>query len=275
MKRILVADDDPLILQLIEHILAGPDHALTMARDGREAFAQIQQNDFDLVLTDIWMPELDGLELLRRTKQLKPELKVIVMTADNTPENVVRSIKNQAFDYVAKPFAVEALREVIHAALAAPAAEIEVLVARPEWIELRLPCELGAAQRVHRFLREVKADLPEEVREAVGIAFRELLTNAIEHGGGFDPSQKVSICYIRLKRMILYRISDPGHGFRFDELAHSALANPPDEPARHLEVRQEQGMRSGGFGILIAKNLVDELIYNDKQNEVLFVKYLD
>lgn len=275
MKRILVADDDPLILELMEHVLAPPEFRLTQVRDGAAALQHIQENDFDLVLTDIWMPEMDGLELLRRAKQLKPELKIIVMTADSTPENVVRSIKNQAHDYVAKPFPVALLLEVVRAALEAPAGEIEVLVARPDWIELRLPCKLGVAQRVHRFLREVKGDLPEEVREAVGTAFRELLTNAIEHGGGFDPEQKVSICYIRMKRMILYRISDPGHGFRFDELAHAAVSNPPAEPLRHLDVREERRMRGGGFGILIARQVVDELLYNDKQNEVVFVKYLD
>ena len=275
VKRILVADDDPLILELIEHVLPPPEFSLTLAQDGAEALRQIQQKDFDLVLTDIWMPEMDGLELLRQAKQLKPDLRVIVMTADSTPENVVRSIRNQAHDYVAKPFSVTLLLEVVRAALEAPAGEIEVLVAQPDWIELRLPCELGAAQRVHRFLHEVKADLPQEVREAVGTAFRELLTNAIEHGGGFDPKQKVSICYIRLKRMILYRISDPGHGFHFDELAHAAVSNPPEEPLRHLEVREERQMRSGGFGILIARQVVDELLYNDKQNEVVFVKYLD
>lgn len=275
MKHILVADDDSLTLELIQHILRAPGVELTLARDGREAFSQLQRSPFDLVLTDISMPHMDGLELLRRAKELRPSLKVIVMTGYNTPENVVASIKSQAFDYVAKPFAVELLRDVVKTALEAAAGEIEVLVAQPEWIELRVPCDLAVAQRLHRFLREVEADLPADVREAAGIAFREMLTNAIEHGGHFDPDQKVTICYIRLKRMILYRISDPGHGFRFDELAHAAVTNPIEDPTRHLTVRAEKGLRGGGFGILLTRNVADELIYNEKQNEVLFVKYLD
>lgn len=275
VKRILVADDDNLTLELIQHILRAPDVELTLARDGREALAQIRQKHFDLVLTDIQMPQMDGLELLTRVKELRPSLKVIVMTGYNTPENVAASIKSQAFDYVAKPFAVEYLVDLVKTALEATAREIEVLVAQPNWVELRVPCDLAVAHRVQHFLREVEADLDSDVRDAVGIAFRELLTNAIEHGGQFDPAQKVTICYIRLKRMILYRISDPGRGFRFDELAHAAIMNPSEDPTRHLDVRAEKGMRGGGFGILLARNVVDELIYNETQNEVLFVKYLD
>jgi len=65
-------------------------------------------------------------------------------------------------------------------------------------------------------------------------------------------------------------------GKRRDEapIAHAAIANPPGDPARHLEIRAEQGVRPGGFGILLTRNLVDELIYSEKGNEVLFIKYL-
>jgi hypothetical protein len=57
-------------------------------------------------------------------------------------------------------------------------------------------------------------------------------------------------------------------------IAHAAIANPPGEPAKHLEIRAEQGVRPGGFGIMLTRNLVDELIYSEKGNEVLFIKYL-
>ena len=71
------------------------------------------------------------------------------------------------------------------------------------------------------------------------------------------------------------KIKDPGAGFSLEELKHSALANPPDEPFHHMERREALGMRPGGFGILMSKKLVDELLYNDKGNEVLLIKYLD
>ena len=56
---------------------------------------------------------------------------------------------------------------------------------------------------------------------------------------------------------------------------HSALANPPDDPIRHAVYREEHGLRPGGYGVLVAKELVDELIYDEKGNDVLLIKYLD
>jgi anti-sigma regulatory factor (Ser/Thr protein kinase) len=107
------------------------------------------------------------------------------------------------------------------------------------------------------------------------MAFREMLTNAIEHGGRLDPNQDVEISYVRARHMVTCRISDPGGGFTLDEIPHAAIANPANEPVRHLEYRDAQGMRPGGFGVLLAQQLVDQLIYSEQGNEVLLVKYLD
>jgi len=82
------------------------------------------------------------------------------------------------------------------------------------------------------------------------------------------------VTYVHTTRAIVYLIQDPGAGFSFDAIEHAAIANPPDDPAHHLEIRAEMGVRPGGFGILLTRNLVDELVYNEKGNEVLFIKYL-
>jgi hypothetical protein len=58
-------------------------------------------------------------------------------------------------------------------------------------------------------------------------------------------------------------------------LQHAAISNPPDDPIRHMNVREEKGLRPGGLGILMTMSLVDELLYNEAQNEVVFIKYLD
>jgi anti-sigma regulatory factor (Ser/Thr protein kinase) len=105
--------------------------------------------------------------------------------------------------------------------------------------------------------------------------FRELLNNAIEHGGKCDLSQQVEVKYIRLKRAVLYSIKDPGEGFDLKAIEHAAVANPEDQPFYHMEVRQQKGLRPGGFGIMLASQSVDELIYNEKHNELIFIKYLD
>ena len=99
--------------------------------------------------------------------------------------------------------------------------------------------------------------------------------NAIEHGGRLDPSKYVYISYVRAKHMVQCIVKDPGEGFTLDEIPHAAIANPTDDPIHHVAYREAQGMRPGGFGLLLAKHLVDELLYNEKGNDVLLVKYLD
>ena len=102
---------------------------------------------------------------------------------------------------------------------------IEVLSARPEWITLRARCRTVTADRVVRFMRELKMDLEEDEREKIAMAFREMLMNAIEHGAGFDPDKTVEIRYVRTGRVI-YQIHDPGEGFSFNALPHAAISNP-------------------------------------------------
>ena len=152
---------------------------------------------------------------------------------------------------------------------------IEVISARPEWVELVAPCTLAMVDRIQSFVLQLETNLPEPAREAVAQAFRELLNNAIEWGGKLDPDRKVRISCLRAKRLLLFRIADPGDGFDIDKLRHAAIANPADSPLEHAIIREEQGLRPGGLGLMMTQSLVDELIYNEARNEVVFIKYLD
>lgn len=151
---------------------------------------------------------------------------------------------------------------------------IEVTSAQPHWVELLVPCTREAADKIEMVVERLGADLPENVLDSVAYAFRELLLNAVEWGGQLDPNRKVRIACLRTNRMLMYRIADPGPGFNFDNLAHSAISHP-DQPVEHMRIREEQGLRPGGFGILMVKAKVDELVYNEKHNEVIFIKYLE
>ena len=73
----------------------------------------------------------------------------------------------------------------------------------------------------------------------------------------------------------MYRIADPGPGFNIEDLPHAAIGQPSGDPIEHMDVREAKGIRPGGFGLLIVRASVDELLYNEKRNEVVFVKYLD
>jgi len=273
---LLLVDDDPAVHELLGAVLRPPDWRIESAYDGIEGFDRVEKRSYDMVLTDVRMPGLDGLELLHRIREIRPEAKVMVMTAESTPANIVRAIRDQAFCYFSKPFSPSAVADMITQAVNTHhwQDDIEVLSAAPEWISLRLRCKMETADRLMQFVREMEMDFAPEERENIASAFRELLMNAIEHGGGSDPNKRVQVTYVRTTRAILYVIQDPGQGFSFDDIDHAAVANPPDEPVRHLEIRAEKGVRPGGFGILLTRNLVDELVYNEKGNEVLFIKYL-
>jgi anti-sigma regulatory factor (Ser/Thr protein kinase) len=75
--------------------------------------------------------------------------------------------------------------------------------------------------------------------------------------------------------MVLIHVKDAGPGFSMNDVAHAAVNNPPEEPLRHIEFRSQLGMRPGGFGIMLVKQVADELLYNEQGNEVVFLKYLD
>jgi CheY-like chemotaxis protein/anti-sigma regulatory factor (Ser/Thr protein kinase) len=277
MSKILVVEDDRATRHLLTGLLKAANFSVAAAQDGANALRHLKRQSFDLMLLDIWMPRMNGLELLARLRREPLRPKVVVMTSDDTPETLLQAVREQAYQYVTKPVEPKALVELLrHVLTTAPASPpIEVISAKPSWVELLVPCEREAADRIQSFMAHLEADLAPELRESVGTAFRELLLNAIEWGGRLDPNRKVRIAYLRANRMLLYRIADPGPGFSLKGLTHAAVGHPAGSPLNHMDSREEKGLRPGGFGIMISQAKVDELVYNEAQNEVVFVKYLD
>ena len=277
MPRILVVDDDRTTRELLRLQLRAAGYAVETAGDGKAALARVRRKKFDLVLLDVWMPGMDGLTVLARLRDEPSQPRVVVMTADDTSDTLLRAIRAQAYRFVTKPVEPKELVKLVRSTLDSKAGvrPIEVVSARPDWVELVVPCDRAAAERIQEFMARLDSDLPADVRSSVGQAFRELLMNAIEWGGKLDPGQTVRISCLRARRMLLYRIADPGQGFSFEGLSHSALNNPPDQPIEHALEREKKGLRPGGFGLLMTRQTVDELLYNEAHNEVVFVKYLD
>jgi len=272
---ILVVDDDRTSRHLTESLLKREGWKVTGAKDGVDALKLLRTRRFTLMLLDVWMPRMNGLELLEQLRTLEHRPRVVVMTSDETPATLLQAVRDQAFTYVHKPVDAEFLIETVRLAIAAPETRpIEVISARPEWVELILPCTREAANRLQSVMAHLDTDLPAELRDSIAYAFRELLLNAVEWGGKLDPKHTVRISYLRAKRMVMYRILDPGAGFNIDNLPHAAISHP-DSPIAHMEVRDAKGLRAGGFGLLTVQSSVDELLYNEKRNEVVFVKYLD
>jgi anti-sigma regulatory factor (Ser/Thr protein kinase) len=219
---------------------------------------------------------MSGLDVLAQLRTRKARPRVVVMTSDDTPETLLKAVREDAFKYVKKPVESTALLETVREALESPeVSPIEVVSARSDWVELMVPCTRESADRIQTVTAHLDTDLAPELRESIAAALRELVLNAMEWGGRFDPSRKVRIAYLRASRLVMYRIADPGPGFNIEELPHSAIGQPSGDPIAHMQVRETKGLRPGGFGLLMVRANVDELVYNEKRNEVVFIKYLD
>lgn len=268
-RRILVADADPAAGELLAPAFSARGWTLESVQTPAESLARVAAEPFDAVVL-----AFDG-DWLERIRSLCPGARAILIPSDSAPERVIAAIRARAFSYFNKPFSPVAVAEMIALALASSSWEddIEPVSCRSDWLTFRVRCKFDTADRVVQFVRELTADLSPGKREDVAAAVRELLLNAIEHGAHGDPRKRVVLSLLRTARAVLCHIRDPGPGFSFDAISHAAVANPPGEPVRHVEIRAEHGFRPGGFGILLTRNLVDELHYNEKGNEVLFIKY--
>ena len=274
-RRLLLLDADPSIQEYLAGLLKREDRQVEEVSDSREAIDRIRAAPIDVFLAGPTGNGFDPLKLLRRVRSIRPQTKVI-LTGDANPQKIIQCIRQRAFSYFHRPLIGPSLSEMVQHAIDAESwqDDIRVVSALPEWITLDVRCKIDAADRTTHFLREIQADLSPQVAEDVAAAFRELLMNAIEHGGRNDPRKHVRASLVRTARALIVHIHDPGTGFSLDFLPHAAISNPEDSPIRHVEVRAEEGKRPGGFGILLTKNLVNELLYNERGNAVLFVKYL-
>jgi DNA-binding response OmpR family regulator len=277
-KNALVVASGAEVDELLTGVLAGEGWNIRHIVDNHHALALARMEPFDLIITGRKTLGPDDVELFRKIRGARPHVRLIILTDEFTPGDVISAMREGAFSYFSAPFQPSELAEMVRAAMAEPCWDdgIEVLSATPEWVSLTARCDLGTANRLVQFLHGIRdPSIPEDEKDQVITAFKEILINAMEHGAHFDSSQHVEISFIRARRAIACRVKDPGKGFSLEELHHAAAGSSPEDLFSHTRVRDERGLRPGGFGILMAKKLVDELIYSEKGNEVVLVKYLD
>lgn len=256
---------DPLAGAVIEEAVGEAD-----------ALRRLRRRAYDLVVTSPHTTISHDLALLSEMREVRPGVKTILLAPQFTPEDVIAAIGAHVFAVFDFPHDPGEVASMARRALDAASWRdgIEVRSARPDWLSLRVDCRLLSAERVVTFLRELRPEVPEAEREEALTGFREILLNAMEHGGRFDPDQVVEVTAVRTARTVVYYVRDPGPGFPREGMEHVARDEPGADPIAHIEKRLEQGLRPGGFGILMAKNVVDELIYNEQGNEVVLIKHL-
>lgn len=273
-RAALVVGPDPELALQVANTL--PDWLIERTPCNADAVGMLEVQYFDLVVTGENTSGAADLELLRKIRRVRPHVRLFILTSESTPEDVIASMREGAFSYFSTPYSPGSFTDMIRLAAEGTCWDdgIEVISATPAWIQLAARCDAGTADRLLQFFHEI-TDLPAPERDDVATAFREMLLNAIEHGGHFDPNQFVEISYFRARHAVICRVKDPGEGFSFEEITHAAICNPPDQPLRHQAYRDAGGLRPGGFGLLITSGLVDELIYGEQGNDVLLIKYLN
>ncbi len=119
MPKILVVDDEPSVQRAFEEILTSRGHEVASVRGAEDAIRHLKNTEFDLVILDICLPGMNGLDALAQIKQIRPMLPVIVMTGQSTTENAIEATKRGAFDYQLKPFEPAEMLQTIAKALEA------------------------------------------------------------------------------------------------------------------------------------------------------------
>ena len=274
-RSVLVVADLEINSMLFDHLLT-TGWATEYVGTNEAALALLQTREFDVIITAVASSAKEDLKLLRQIRCARPHTRMIILTREGTTQDVISALRERAFSYFSKPYSFETLSEMIRMAIEGPCWDdgIEVLSATPAWIRLLVRCDDRIAERMMQFFNEF-ADLPDQEKGQVAYVFREMLLNAMRHGANFDPTQYVEISYVRARHAVACRVKDPGQGFSLSELYHAAVCNPIDDPIRHMQFREANGLPPGGYGILLSRHLVDELIYNEQGNEVLLIKYVD
>jgi two-component system response regulator AtoC len=121
---VLVADDDSSMRSLLRTVLTRAGHTVVAVEDGVQAIAELGKAEVDVVITDLMMPNADGFEVLRRSRELQPRTPVIMLTAEGSIRDCVKAMRAGAFNFLSKPFHPRDLQEVVERALRSKAADV-------------------------------------------------------------------------------------------------------------------------------------------------------
>src|SRR3954447_6408768 len=274
--QLLTMGDEPLSRELGARLTA-QDLPVEHAAGHADALLRMQMRSFGVVITSCDSELTEDLAFLTELRAIRPGLKCIVLARHSTPDEVIAALRARVFACCTPPFDRNEI-----AYLAASAAsdsqwrdDIQVLSAKPGWVSVRVNCRMINAERLMTFAKELSTQLPENTRQEIMVALREILMNAMEHGAAFNPEQVIEVTAVRTERALVFHVRDPGAGFRPEGIPHAASGDPDHDPIAHFSQREEKGLRAGGYGLLLAAGTVDELIYGEFGNEVLLIKYVD
>jgi CheY-like chemotaxis protein len=282
-SRILVVDDEPNVRRLIKDALSMQGHTIEEAVDGVEAAKLLRGGGFDIVLTDIQMPRMDGKRLAELARQIVPDIGIIIVTAFPSDASILATFRSGAAAYLLKPVDLydlfRAVREVERertelaeklAGRAGGGAQVRLESPRPGWVEFEAPSHHLYIERFANFFELLlRRGVDEDVLNDVRVAMQELGATAVAWGNAGDPRRPVRISALVEPDQLVLVIEDQGVGF-----IPGSVPDPKADPVGVAERRRASGKRAGGYGIAMARAAMDEIYYNKAGNTVVMTKHL-
>lgn len=271
MSLALIVEDDMTQAEHLAGLVREHGFRPALARSGQSALTLARLLQPDLALLGLALRDIDGFELCRRlrTEERTIATPIILITDLESSFERRRGFRVGANAYLAKPIQAEKLNAAIQKALSWRAGLDRARIQGEIQVELHSDSQFLCD--VNEFLTALcrRTPLTNEQLMHLRQAFMEMGLNAIEWGNHQRTEKLVTILYRIFDDRIEITVRDEGSGFNPEELPHAAS---PDDPIAHLEVRERLGLREGGFGLMIARGMLDELRYNDQGNEVTLIK---
>jgi len=273
-RTVLIVDDERDTNDILASLVRARGFEPIQLFSGAQVEAAVAERKPALILLDLMLPDIDGFVICDRLKRNRETnlIPIVMVTALHDAQHRATGVRVGANGYLSKPFTAEQLHETMDKAMQWH--EEHLKRGTHGEINFDIRSELTYLQQANDMLADLFAHTPLTERQLKDLkqAVMEMGGNAIEWGHRKRPDLVLRITYRIDPSSITLIIQDQGPGFNPGNLPHAAS---DEDPIGHIELRNELGLREGGFGIMLARGLVDEFHYNDRGNEVTLIKRFD
>ena len=263
-KKVLIAEDEVMVRELLTSYLERRGMQVVAASNGREALEEFRKDHFDLILSDVKMPELSGLQLLVAIKDINPRTPIVLISGYGEIETVVAALKAGAENFLTKPLKMEKLFKVLQQSLDLACVQAESCDSRIDCLQTTAMESPSQPHLIKELIYQIslsavsagfsKRDMDNNLK----LAFSEAITNAMEHGNHWDPEKKVKVQVRAGRDRLEVEIEDEGPGFDF-----ASLPDPTDESNLYNE---------RGRGVFLMYTTMDKVEFSPKGNRVTLTK---
>jgi YesN/AraC family two-component response regulator len=290
MKKILIIDDEKPVRDVLNIALTEEGYALSLAANGKQGLEIFQEKEPDIVITDVMMPEMDGIEVTKKLKDVSDKVDVVIMSGFGTEELVIEALRAGASNYIKKPIAFDELFQILDTIIFKRENRKRIEVAKDVVFKEQKEIIIGnniseVWGTVNQVLFNIHSGISHNTIEGISIGLYEIIINAIEHGNldiSYEDKSRalkdnsypelLSYRKVRADRQkknvfincrytrdeMVVEVKDQGKGFDLDNLPD--LNNPEAIISDH------------GRGILLASLFFDEVNFREPGNCVELIK---